>query len=240
MYRSSQIPIFIQEQPDDSTCGPTALQSVYSYFGHDVSTAELIESVSSFKDGGTLAVMLGIDALKRGYKAELLSYNLKVFDPSWWGLNSEELIEKLELQLKHKDGKRFTASSRSYIEYLKLGGKIIFRDLSESLLDEYFTKKLPILTGLSSTYLYRSPRELIKTASTSTEDDIRGEPCGHFVVLCGRKENAIQVADPYAKNPLFGQHYYAVEANHLLHSILLGIVTYDANMLVVWPEEYFL
>lgn len=36
------------------------------------------------EDGGTLAVLLGTQAIRRGYHAKIFTYNLRVFDPSWF------------------------------------------------------------------------------------------------------------------------------------------------------------
>ena len=68
-------------------------------------------------------------------------------------------------------------------------------------------------------------------------DDLRGEPMGHFVVLSGMQDDTVFVADPYKENPLAGKSYYDVPINRLLNAILLGIVTYDANMLIVQPQH---
>jgi hypothetical protein len=68
-------------------------------------------------------------------------------------------------------------------------------------------------------------------------DDIRGLPTGHFVVLSGYKLNnrTVRVADPYSSNPKYSKHYYDVKVDRLVNSILLGILTYDANLLVLEP-----
>ena len=60
---------------------------------------------------------------------------------------------------------------------------------------------------------------------------------GHFVVLSGMDESTVFVADPYKENPISGNNYYQVDTNRLMNSILLGIVTYDANMLIIMPKK---
>ena len=97
-------------------------------------------------------------------------------------------------------------------------------------------RQRPILTGLSATYLYESVRETGDT--TLVEDDIRGQPQGHFVVLYGYdpEEREVLVADPLGDNPRYGAHYYRVSLTRLLGAILLGIITYDANLLIVRPH----
>lgn len=229
--------IEIQEQPDDSTCGPTCLHSVYGYYHHNIGLNEVIQSVATLEDGGTLAVMLGIDALKRGYRAALYTFNLRIFDPSWSSLSSEELIAKLEKQLEFKKGKKLTDASHAYIEFLKTGGEILFQNLTTKLIKKYISDGVPVLTGLSATYLYQTAREHYLSNNKSIYDDLRGEPLGHFVVLFGLRGKYIYVADPYRGNPLSKSNYYKVEADRLLSAILLGILTYDANLLIIRPKK---
>jgi hypothetical protein len=227
----------ILPQPDDITCGPTSLHAVYRYHGLQIELDEVIGSVKSLEGGGTLAVMLGIDALKRGFDACIYTYNLKVFDPTWKYLPKDEIIELLYKQLEHKEGKRFAQATQAYQTFLTLGGDILFDDLNKTILEHYFAKNLPILTGLSATYLYDSKREYTNRKNKSVFDDIRGEPMGHFVVLCGINKDTVYVADPYQENPISQKNYYEVNLNRLLNSILLGIVTYDANMLIIRPKS---
>jgi hypothetical protein len=70
---------------------------------------------------------------------------------------------------------------------------------------------------------------------TNADDDLRGEPAGHFVVLCGydKARRLVQVADPYQKNPLGDHLYYTVDIYRLMGAVLLGCLTYDANLLVI-------
>jgi hypothetical protein len=74
---------------------------------------------------------------------------------------------------------------------------------------------------------------------TNADDDVRGEPVGHFVVLTGHRRNAreILIADPHHANPLARTRYYAVQVQRLIGAILLGVMTYDANLLVIEPQR---
>ncbi len=227
----------ILPQPDDVTCGPTSLHAVYRYLGIRDDLAQLIGEVRELPEGGTLAVYLGIHALKKGLSARLYSYHLKIFDPSWASLDGAELSRKLTDQLAHKRGKKFETASRAYIRFLELGGEIALDDLTPELLDVPFEAGLPVLTGLCATYLYGSPREYTGRSNRTVYDDIRGEPTGHFVVLCGREDDKVRVADPFLGNPLADHHHYDVDVNRLIRAILLGVMTYDANLLVISPGE---
>jgi hypothetical protein len=227
--------VSIMPQPDDSTCGPTSLHAVYGHWNLNVPLEEVVQSVDYLHDGGTLAVMLGMDALRRGFQARIYSYNLKMFDPSWDNLNNVQLADKLEQQLhyKYKHGKKFLQATRAYQEYLNMDGEIVFDDLDRNILKHYLLQNIPILTGLSATYLYNSKREFSDYKDRLMYHDLKGEPMGHFVVLSGIDDDRVFVADPYKENPISGDNYYEVNINRLINSIMLGIVTYDANMLVV-------
>lgn len=228
--------IRILSQPDDFTCGPTTLHAVYRHHGLDLSLEEVIRSVDFLEDGGTLAVFLGLDALRRGFVATLFSYNLRIFDPTWRKLGREGLLEKLDAQLRHKRGQKFVASTRAYQAFLRAGGELRFDDPSEALLREFLDRGSPVLAGLSATYLYGSSRERHGPDGRMHFDDLRGTPQGHFVVLGGFEGDSIVVADPYRDNPLgLGEHHYLAEPRRLLNAILLGIVTYDANLLIIEP-----
>lgn len=227
----------IRAQPDDVTCGPTSLHAVYSFFDRGPSLEDMIGEIHSLKDGGTLAAFLGIDSLKRGFSARIYSYDLKVFDPSWAGLPGDALADKLRQQLQVKKGKKFRIGSDAYLRFLELGGEIAFDDLNPELLDKAFDAGLPILTGLNATYLYGTRREFTDRHNKAHEDDLRGGPVGHFVVLCGRHGGLVRVADPYYDNPMSHGHFYDVPVQRLIRAILLGVITYDANLLVLSPDK---
>ena len=84
----------------------------------------------------------------------------------------------------------------------------------------------------------RDPSDRIGLDPRRHDDDIRGRPAGHFVVLCGydKETREVLVADPLLKNPLSGTHSYAVSIERVLGAVLLGILTYDANLLIIEPR----
>ena len=221
----------ILPQPDDTTCGPTCLHAVYNYYGDDIPLFQVIKEVKGLDEGGTLAVFLGIHALKRGYSATIYTYNLQLFDPTWFR-SGVDLAERLYRQAQCKPHGKLRLATDGYLEFLDRGGKIEYRDISISLLKKFLTRAIPILSGLSATYLYGSPREIV---ATNEYDDILGEPSGHFVVASryDLRSRRVLVADPYRKNPISHDNYYHVGINRLIHSILLGILTYDSNLLVI-------
>jgi hypothetical protein len=226
----------VDPQPDDETCGPACLHGIYRYYGDDVPLSRVASELHRLDRGGTLDVFLANHALKRGYKVTLLTYNLEIFDPTWFALPAEEIRAKLEAQAAVKKWKRLQAATRGYDEFLRLGGTLELRDLDPSLLRKYLKRGIPVITGLSATYLYRAVRDI---PETNEDHDVRGEPVGHFVVLTGYRKHPreVLIADPLQTNPLVGSRYYAVGAHRLIGAILLGAVTYDANLVVIEPKS---
>jgi hypothetical protein len=222
----------IEAQPDEVTCGPTCLHAMYCYYEDKIPLKQVVGEVKSLKSGGTLAVMLGNHALKRGYKATIYSYNWNVFDPSWKEYSSNKIVSMLRKQMRYKFKKRkLVIASKAYIRFLEAGGKVCFDEMSDELIKKYLTRQTPVLTGLSATHLYQTPREI---GATNKYHSIKGEPAGHFVIVNGYDDRAkcAYIADPMNPNPLKSQ-YYSVDFNRLVNSIMLGIVTYDSNMLVI-------
>ncbi|HEX8039619.1 MAG TPA: C39 family peptidase [Chryseosolibacter sp.] len=227
----------IQAQPDDVTCGPTCLQALYQFYNDPVPLKNVIREVKQLKNGGTMAVMLANHALQRGYRAHIYTYNLNVFDPTWFKHPSKKIAQFLREQMEFKNKKRkLQFATQAYIKFLELGGRLHYAELDETLIKGYLKRSIPILTGLSATYLYGTPREI---PQYDIYDPIKGEPAGHFVVITGYDEekNFVYVADPVEPNPLGKGQLYSVGFGRLINSIMLGIVTYDANLLIIEPKK---
>ncbi|MCA9011190.1 MAG: C39 family peptidase [Planctomycetaceae bacterium] len=232
----------ILPQPNNTTCGPTCLHAVYRYHGEELPLPQVIRETQVLQEGGTLAVMLGCDALRRGYDVSIDTFNLQVFDPTWFKPNGDMidrsmLIDKLGQQAAAKHRSKLKLACHAYIELLQLGGRIRMEDLTPSLLRRYLKQDIPLLTGLSATYLYRESREI---SSTDSANDVLGEPSGHFVVLCGydKEKRSVLVADPWELNPISSDHIYVIDMDRVICSILLGILTYDANLLIVRKKNH--
>jgi hypothetical protein len=238
---SIMIPVMMHSQPDGETCGPTALHAIYQYYGLNCTLDEVIGRVERTISGGSLAAYLGKDALLRNFSAIIYVNNLNIFDPTWFKRgqdNRELLIEKLTLQLQFKKDPELVQASEAYIQFLSLGGEIKFETLNKQLLKKYFNQSIPILTGLSATYLYKDSRT-VYVGSEAFNHDVEGTPCGHFVILCGYDDShhRVIVADPYEENPLSTDNYYKVNISRLINAIMLGVLTYDANLLIIQPKK---
>jgi len=235
--RAHALDLEILRQPDDASCGPTCLHAVYRYFGQEMPLEDLLAEVPMLEAGGTLAVNLGIHALRRGYAALIYTYNLAVFDPSWFEAGAPDLSERLRAQAAAKGDPRISVATASYLEFLALGGELAMEDLTPGLLRRTLERERPILTGLSATFLYRCERELGEVELVP--DDVSGYPTGHFVVLCGwdPEDRTVCIADPLEDNPRFQEHIYWLPVERVINAILLGVLTYDANLLVLDPPR---
>ncbi len=233
----NQLSLEIEAQPNDETCGPTCLHAIYNFYDDQIELNQIIDEATMLREGGTLDVFLANHALRRGYRATIITYNLHVFDPTWFegGRAKEGVAEKLAVQASAKDDRKLRLATKGYLDFLELGGRLRQEDLSAALVRRYLKKSVPILTGLSSTYLYKAMREF---GPKMDDDDVRGEPTGHFVILSGynSKTREVTVSDPLFPNPAYGRHqHYSVPIERVINAILLGIVTYDANILIIEP-----
>ncbi|TCV90391.1 hypothetical protein [Sulfurirhabdus autotrophica] len=231
-----KLPVKMQPQPNETTCGPTCLNAIYRYWGENGSLDSVIERTQKFEHGGTFAVFLACDALRKGFKATIYTYNLMVFDPTWFAKPAVDIAERLQRQSEVKNDSRLLLATAGYLDFLNLGGRLRFQDLTRPLIRGLLRRNTPILTGLSSTYLYRCAREY---GPEDTPDDVRGTPSGHFVVIAGynRINRTVLVADPYGPHPFGPTHEYWINIDRVLGAVLLGIVTHDANLLVIQPQR---
>lgn len=226
----------IRAQPDDTTCGPTCLHAVYRYYDLDIDLADLVEQTRTLKSGGTLAAFLGCHALDHGFKATIYTYDLKVFDPTWFDTPGTPVADKLKQQLAHKHEHKLREATDGYVEFLGKGGRLRMQDLTTGLIRRYLKRGVPILTGLSATYLYRTPREY---GPNDDFDDIRGHPSGHFVVMHGydADKREVRVADPTRPGEILDEHVYHVSIYRVICAVMLGVLTYDANLLMIEPRR---
>jgi hypothetical protein len=227
-----ELDVTMRLQPDETTCGPTCLHAVYDYYEDTIPLEQVVDEIQRSENGGTYAPFLGSHALKRGYTATLYTWDLQIFDPSWFAAEAPPMVDRLSRQAELKTDARVQVASRAYCEFITLGGSIRFRDLTAPFLRGILRRGVPMLAGLSSTYLYRMRREF---GPNDKPDDLRGEPAGHFVVLSGyhRQNRLVRVSDPYRANPVSKEVHYWVNINRLISSVLLGNLTFDANVLLI-------
>jgi hypothetical protein len=129
-------------------------------------------------------------------------------------------------------------TTNAYLDFLKLGGRLQFKVLTTALIRSYLKRSIPLLSGLSATYLYGTAREYVD-GNALVYDDIRGVSTGHFVVLADydKEQRKVLIADPLWSNPVSpGQHYF-VDISRLMCAIMLGTLTYDGDLLIIEPRR---
>lgn len=229
----------IAHQPTDSTCGPTCLHSIYRYWGDTIDLDRVIEETRTLPCGGTLGVYLGCHALSRGYSVSIYTYNLRLFDPTWFA-RPEIIGERLIAQKVAKESdSRLVEASDAYLEFLSRGGVVRMRDFDASLAAEGLQNAQPMIAGLSSTYLYEMVREW---GPNNEPDDIHGVAQGHFVVFSNYDPYTmtLNVSDPYfSSKDISGtavSRHYRFPLTHVVSAVMLGVLTYDANIIVIRPR----
>jgi hypothetical protein len=232
-----ELPVIIQRQPDYTTCGPTSLHAIYSYFGDDIPLPQVISEMKMHSTGGTVGVHLALHALRRGYEASLWVSNTAIWDPTWFATETN-LIAKLRARLEAKGWlaqERYAAALAAGEEFIGRGGKVGWGDLSPPKISDVLARGLPIVVGTNGVYLYQCMRETDKGP-----DDIRGDAYGHFIVVCGYRssDDTVSIADPLKDNPAHGTKYYRVSVHRLIGSIFLGTSSDDANCLVISPKDW--
>ena len=125
-------------------------------------------------------------------------------------------------------------ATHAYLDFLQLGGRLQFKVLTAGLIRSYLKRSVPLLSGLSATFLYGTAREYVDGA-VLVYDDIRGVSTGHFVVLADYdpQERKVLVADPLLPNPVFAEQHYFVDMSRLM----LGTLTYDGDLLAIEPRR---
>lgn len=239
------LPVEIEAQPTDSACGATCLQAIYRYWDHHMEVAQILADIPQLEMGGTLAVQLACHAMAHGFSATIYTYNVQVFDPTWFNRPHVDLAERLQRQRDRKGNvnQRIDVATEAYLRFLSLGGQVLMQPLERPLIRQHLTDRVPMLAGLSATFLYQESRERPQPPDergiSSIPDDLSGEPVGHFVVLSGYDDeaDAVMIADPlhpYSNGTL--QQYYWSPIDHVAAAVLLGIVTFDSNFLVLRPK----
>ena len=93
-------------------------------------------------------------------------------DPTWF-LQRTDVPTKLRERMEAKglaDDPRYGPAIEAVEQYLALGGRLVWGDLTPELLGRTLAQGMPILTGTNGTYLYQCMRE-----TDAGPDDIRGE-----------------------------------------------------------------
>ncbi|MDP2768543.1 MAG: hypothetical protein Q8O81_01770 [Giesbergeria sp.] len=212
------------------------MHSLYRFHGRERDLNQLLLEIPSLDLGGTLEVHLANHALQSGFQVTLYTYNLELFDPTWFHLSPSDFHTNLRRRQEktRERPSKFHEAIDAYLQFLELGGCLRMRDLSPALLAISLRAGLPVMAGLSATYLYQEPREI---PATNLPDDLSGDPAGHFVIISGYDPQHFRftIADPLQPNPFSSEPIYHIDALRTMTALLLGTFTYDASLLILEP-----
>lgn len=213
-------------QPDDTSCGPTALHAIYKYYGLDIPLNTVISELEGYSTlEGTYDAMIGVDALKRGFQVNIFVYNLRIFDPSW--KYDESITEKLYTMKARLSDPRLIKSVEWFIRFSEMGGHIV---ISSPLINA-LTAEHPVICGLSATHLYNCRRE----NPITNEYDEFGSPVGHYVVTDAHfGDTSVPIYDPYGDRSRIRKIEYIMPINAVIESIMLGTLTYDGSVIEIY------
>ncbi len=149
---------------------------------------------------GTWSPYIGIYAMKLGYNVEIFTYDVSLFDPTWFNLSNKSLIKKLKIAIKKIKDKDKKFGVRGYIDFLREGGKLTFKIPTKKILIKFLKKKIPPMAFVNSTAYYKRKRKDFKAGKRSEF----GEVGGHCIVISGYKNGKFIVTDPnYFKGGIY-------------------------------------
>lgn len=197
------------------SCGPSSIQQILHYYGIEKSLKEIMNEMKLFDSGGTSSDgAMGDYLLKQGFKVRIYTLDTKMFDPTWFKLSKKDLKKKL--MEAHKISRGFKKYSyNSFIEFLDHGGKIEFKVITLKEIKEILNMIFPLMAGVDDSSLYSFKR----SRKTFHDDEFKGKPWGHELVIAGYKKDKIFVVDPFPRNPFSKDGKYFVDAEKLLANI---------------------
>jgi len=233
----TELPVRIERQPDYTTCGPTALHAIYRYYGDPIDLDTVIRETAKLPGGGTLAVHLSVHALGRGYEVDTWVCNVRHMDPTWFQTPTD-LLAKLKARMEAKKllgDPRYGPAMDAVEQYVRLGGRTVWGDLTPELIRGLLAQGTPLLTGTNGTYLYQCSRE-----TDAGPDDVAGDAFGHFIVLSGYRDGdqSVAICDPLLDNPAHGTKYYRASVYRLIGAIFLGVGSDDGNLVRIRPKGW--
>jgi len=113
-------------------CSPYSFKQVFSYYNDEVDINELKKESQSRIDAGTWFSLPVLFAKKRGYRVDVYSNYLGVFDPTWSKLSKKEMAKKLmqRYQFKKKEKGQYIG----LVEFLKKGGNLYLKPITKEVI----------------------------------------------------------------------------------------------------------
>lgn len=197
-------------QHTNTSCGPTSLAILLSYYGIKVSSWSIAEEIPRLtddkgEDWGTFAQRLAMYCINHDLKVSIFTFDFQVIDLKWEKLSQSKLLARMELAKKTRDipslGKELSEIyMQSFIDFIKAGGKLHINKYVTSTLLYKLLEKGPVMVSVCSSVLYNTGRTTSIGLRQSKPDDINGTVSNHFLVVYGNTEDGkLLIDDPYFK-----------------------------------------
>lgn len=199
-----------QYQPTNTSCSPTALSMILSYYGLAETVEEISKKVPQSVDEngeemGTINQEMATWCLSLGFEVSIYTFDCQIIDMAWQKLSKNEILARLEVGLNGwtvpslgKDWSR--AYRQSYIDFLKKGGDLHIQPAVTSGLLYDLLENGPILPCLCDNTLYGTGRTSHDGKEQTVPDDVNGRATNHSIVIYGNDEEGnFLIADPWYK-----------------------------------------
>jgi hypothetical protein len=225
---------------ETSECMQTAATQMISYFDTSITVNEVLRTVPVYEENGekigTSPGHLATYFTQKGYHTTSYIFDTELFDRTWEGLTSEQVVKELqERQAYIPDSSWLAKYHRILVDgwklYAESGGNFSFTPLSVALLRQLLNVG-PYLLMVNSTYLNQEAKQLYdKGDDRFNPDPIRGRSLTHATTCAGYKEGNFLIVDP---DPPRGieQHRW-VQQDHLIASIMAAQTESDNLLLSI-------
>ena len=218
-------------------CAQANAVQILNHYGISKTIDDIKSEVPVYisKSGVPLGSSLGHIAtyfITLGFKTTLHTVDIEIFDPSWSGLTSLELIDNLRLRRQHFKSVKYEVEALDvifdgYIKFLEAGGKIVFPIIDENYLIDLLSLG-PIYCSVNYNFLNSTSKYLFE-GSVSTHDPVKGSSFAHIVTLAGFHDGQFKVVDPDAE---FGG-VRLINSSLLVGSIYLAESDYDPLLITL-------
>ena len=201
-------------QPTVTSCGYAALATLLSHYGRVIGIEDLLKQVPQSTDEkgnsiGSLTAQLAEWTISQGFEVDFTTFDFIITDLSWIGLDSEQLVERLEkvkhVRNVHNVGGKYWSEMyvQAYINLINSGGKLsVVPHVTTELLYEKL-QHAPIYVNICPAVVYGKGRQrYIDTdelnKDSSVDDDLNGEVGTHSVIIYGNNDKGnFLISDPW-------------------------------------------
>lgn len=210
------VPILRQSE-GSKDCGPICVSMILRYYSIIRDPAQVTEEIRSFdkdmvlpKDSFTYMPQLGSYFIKQGFKAEIVT-----FSPYLFVQKDKEIVSILDrLTRFYNDVKDKPVSdeikrpAKYFVDFIKRGGNVTVKIPDEADIRSELASSRPILTGLTSNFLYPKQKD----------------PGFNFHgnVITGIDDKYVYVNDPYADERGGMRKHLIIEFLFGIHAAAFG------------------